>query len=78
MYSKELGIIGTGKIGSALLRRLISTNTIERSKIITFDIDENKRNKLSEECKVDFAESNEELARSSTLRLNIVMYFKDS
>ena len=65
MYSKELGIIGTGKIGSALLKRLISTNTIDRSKIIIFDIDENKRNKLSEEFKVESAVSNEELARSS-------------
>ena len=65
MYSKELGIIGTGKIGSALLKRLISTNTIDRSKIIIFDIDENKRNKLSEEYKVEYAVSNEELARSS-------------
>jgi len=65
MYSKDLGIIGTGKIGSALLKRLISTNTIDRSKIIIFDIDENKRNKLSEEFKVESAVSNEELARSS-------------
>ena len=64
MYSKELGIIGTGKIGSALLRRLISTNMIDKNKIIAYDIDENKRNKLSEECKVEYAESNEELARS--------------
>jgi len=65
MYSKELGIIGTGKIGSTLLRRLISTNTLDKNKIIAYDIDENKRNKLSEEYKVEFAESNEELARSS-------------
>jgi len=65
MYSKELGIIGTGKIGSALLGRLISTNTIDRSKIIAYDIDENKRNKLSQEYKVEFAENNEELARTS-------------
>ncbi|MHA1507519.1 MAG: pyrroline-5-carboxylate reductase [Promethearchaeota archaeon] len=27
MYEKELGIIGVGKIGSALLKRIISTNT---------------------------------------------------
>lgn len=65
MYSKELGIIGTGKIGSALLGRLISTNTVDRSKIIAYDIDENKRNKLSQEYKVEFAENNEELARTS-------------
>ncbi|NHJ21767.1 MAG: pyrroline-5-carboxylate reductase [Candidatus Lokiarchaeota archaeon] len=65
MYKKELGIIGTGKIGSALLRRLISTNTIDRSKIIIFDIDEDKRNKLSEEYKVEIALNNKELVRSS-------------
>ncbi|MHA2288589.1 MAG: pyrroline-5-carboxylate reductase [Promethearchaeota archaeon] len=65
MYSKELGIIGTGKIGSTLLRRLISTNTIDRNKIIAYDIDENKRNKLTEELKVEYAENNEELARTS-------------
>ena len=65
MYKKELGIIGTGKIGSALLRRLISTNTIDRSKIIIFDIDEDKRNKLSEECNVEIAQNNKELVKSS-------------
>jgi pyrroline-5-carboxylate reductase len=65
MYKKELGIIGTGKIGSALLRRLISTNTIDRSKIIIFDIDEDKRNKLSEEWNVEIAQNNLELVRSS-------------
>lgn len=65
MYSKELGIIGTGKIGSALLSRLISTNTIDRNKIIAYDIDENKRDKISKEYKVEYAESNKELARSS-------------
>ncbi|MFX0076740.1 MAG: pyrroline-5-carboxylate reductase [Candidatus Hermodarchaeota archaeon] len=65
MYRKELGIIGTGKIGSALLRRLISSNTIDRSNIIIFDVDEDKRNKMFEEFNVEIAENNKELARSS-------------
>ena len=65
MYSKELGIIGTGKIGSALLKRLISTNTIDKNNIIAYDIDDNKRNKLSEEFNVEYAESNAELAKTS-------------
>ena len=65
MYKKELGIIGTGKIGSALLRRLISTNTIDRNKIIIFDIDEDKRNKLFEEYNVEIAQNNKELVKSS-------------
>jgi pyrroline-5-carboxylate reductase len=65
MYSKELGIIGTGKIGSALLKRLISTKTIDKNNIMIYDIDENKRNKLSEECKVEIAENNKNLVKSS-------------
>ncbi len=73
MYEKELGIIGVGKIGSALLKRIISTNTIDRNKIIIFDVDENKRNQLSEECKVECAKNNEELARSSKFILIAVI-----
>ena len=65
MFSKELGIIGTGKIGSTLLRRLISTNTIDNSKLIAYDIDENKRKQLSEKLNVEYAENNRELAKSS-------------
>lgn len=65
MYSKELGIIGTGKIGSALLKRIISSNTIDRTKIIIFDIDEEKRNTLSEEYGVEIAENNKELVKVS-------------
>ncbi len=65
MYEKELGIIGVGKIGSALLKRIISTNTIDRNKIIIFDVDEEKLHILSKELDVDCANSNTDLVNSS-------------
>ena len=65
MYEKELGIIGVGKIGSALLKRIISTNTIERNKIIIFDINEEKLHDLSKSLDVDCANSNTDLVNSS-------------
>lgn len=73
MYEKELGLIGTGKIGSALLKRLISTNSIDRNKIIAYDIDEKKRSKLSKEYNIEYAENNEELARSAKFILIAVI-----
>jgi len=73
MFTKELGIIGVGKIGSAILKRLISTNTLNKDNIIIFDIDDDKRNKLSEQCKVESAENNEELAKSSKFILIAVI-----
>ena len=73
MYEKELGIIGTGKIGSTLLKRLISTNSIDRSKIIAYDIDEKKRSKLSKEYNIEYAKNNEELARSAKFILIAVI-----
>jgi len=73
MYEKELGLIGTGKIGSALLKRLISTNSIDRNKIIAYDIDEKKRSKLSKEYNIEYAKNNEELARSAKFILIAVI-----
>ena len=65
MYEKELGIIGVGKIGSTLLKRIISTNTINRNKIIIFDVDEEKLHILSKDLDVDCANSNTDLVNSS-------------
>ena len=65
MYEKELGIIGVGKIGSALLKRIISTNTIDRNNIIIFDIDNEKLHKLSKDLEVDCADNNIDLVNSS-------------
>jgi len=65
MYNKELGIIGIGKIGTALLKRLIHTKTIEENKIIIYDIDETRLKERSLEFNVDPAKNNADLVKSS-------------
>ena len=65
MYDKELGIIGIGKIGSTLLKRLIQTRTIEENKIIIYDIDETRLKDRSIEFNVDPAKNNADLVKSS-------------
>ncbi|MHA2392947.1 MAG: pyrroline-5-carboxylate reductase [Promethearchaeota archaeon] len=73
MVNKELGIIGLGKIGSTLLRVLINSNTIEREKIIIYDINEDILVKLSEEYNVDSAKGNKELVKKSKFVLIAVL-----
>ena len=73
MNEKELGIIGVGKIGSTLLKRLISTNTITKELIIIYDIDEERLEERSLEYDVKSAENNLELARSSKFILIAVI-----
>ncbi len=65
MFEKELGIIGVGKIGSALLNRLILTKTIDVNGIIIYDIDENKSEEKAIELGVKLAKDNQELVRNS-------------
>ncbi|MFX0104933.1 MAG: pyrroline-5-carboxylate reductase [Candidatus Hodarchaeota archaeon] len=65
MHDKELGIIGIGKIGTALLKRIICTHTIEEDKIIIYDVDNTHLNERSIEFNVDAAKSNAELVKSS-------------
>ena len=63
MFEKELGIIGIGKIGSALLKRFICTNTVKNDSIIIYDIDGSRSKDLSEELKVEIASDNLELVK---------------
>jgi pyrroline-5-carboxylate reductase len=65
MFDKELGIIGVGKIGSALLRRFISTNTVNETDVIIYDIDEMRLNERSNEFNVESAKNNISLVKSS-------------
>jgi len=65
MFQKELGIIGLGKIGSAILRVLINSETIEREKIIIHDIKKDTLQEIAKENKVDFAESNKSVVQES-------------
>ena len=65
MFDKELGIIGIGNIGSALLNRIINSKIIEKQKIIISDINKDLLNRRSKEFNVDYAQNNIELARKS-------------
>lgn len=65
MHKKELGIIGTGKIGSTLLKRLINTNTVKENNIIIYDIDENRLKDRALEFNIDTAKNNIDLVKSS-------------
>ena len=73
MYQKELGVIGVGKIGNALINRFISTKTIEKSKIIIYDIDSHKLIKKSKELNVECAENNVSLVKSAKFILIAVI-----
>jgi len=73
MFNKQLGIIGVGKIGSALLKRFISSNTIKESDVTIFDIDESRLNERSIEFNVDKADDNISLAKSSKYILIAVL-----
>ncbi len=73
MNEKELGIIGVGKIGSALLKRLIYTNTITKDKIIIYNIDEERLKECFLEYDVKSAENNLEIVQSSKFILIAVI-----
>jgi len=73
MFEKELGIIGVGKIGSALLKRIICTNTIEKNNIIIYDIDETRLKERTIEFDVHSAKNNADLVRSSKFILIAVI-----
>lgn len=73
MFQKELGIIGLGKIGSTILGVLIDSKTIEREKIIVFDIDQNTLLQRVEEFKVKSAQNNKLLVQESKYILIAVL-----
>jgi len=73
MFEKELGIIGVGKIGSGLLKMLIYTNTIEKNKIIIYDVDEERLKERSHKYDVDSARNNLQLVKASKFILIAVI-----
>jgi pyrroline-5-carboxylate reductase len=73
MFDKKIGIIGVGKIGSTLLKRLICTSTIANDKIIIYDINEKRLKERSNEYNVETAKNNSELVRASEFILIAVI-----
>ncbi|TFG03477.1 MAG: pyrroline-5-carboxylate reductase [Promethearchaeota archaeon] len=73
MNEKDLGIIGIGKIGSTLLKRLLLTNSIDKNRIIIYDTDSIKLTDISRKYGVDSAKDNIELVKSSKFILIAVI-----
>ncbi len=61
----KLGIIGIGKIGSMLLKRIINSKLIEKKDILIYDINDNLLNERSMEFNIECANNNLELAKKS-------------
>ncbi|TFG17040.1 MAG: pyrroline-5-carboxylate reductase [Promethearchaeota archaeon] len=73
MNEKDLGIIGVGKIGSTLLKRLLLTNSIDKDRITIYDSDPIKLTQISKKYDVESAKDNSELVKSSKFILVAVI-----
>ncbi len=69
MFSKELGIIGIGNMGTALLRGIIKSNYIDKKKIIIFDTNKTLQQERAKEFGVDVAENVKNLTQVSNFLL---------
>ena len=65
MFENELGIIGTGNMGSALLKTILSKNLISEKNLSIYDKDKTVTEELSAQLNVKVAKNSAELARSS-------------
>ena len=65
MFRKELGIIGVGKIGAALINRFINTSTLERENIVMFDTDETRLSERQTDFNIEIAKDNVSLVKST-------------
>lgn len=63
MYDKELGLIGVGNMGTALLKGVLSSNTIDKEKIIIYDVREEVIKNRLQEFNVKAVSSSTELAK---------------
>lgn len=63
MYDKELGLIGVGNMGTALLKGVLSSNTIDKEKTIIYDTREEVIKKSIQEFDVKAVSSNTELVQ---------------
>jgi len=63
MYDKELGLIGVGNMGTALLKGVLSSNTIEKEKTVIYDVREEVIKNRIQEFNVKAVGSNTELVQ---------------
>jgi pyrroline-5-carboxylate reductase len=65
MFSKDLGIIGIGNMGSALLKGILETKTVNNDKIIIHDASKNLLDQRAGDFNVSKALNNTDLVQSS-------------
>jgi len=63
MYDKELGLIGVGNMGTALLKGVLSSNTIDKEKTIIYDVREEVIKNRIQDFNVKAVSSNTELVQ---------------
>ena len=63
----KIGFIGTGNMGTAMIKNLAKSGTVAPEGIYIFDIDKGKRNALAAETGVNSAESSLEVADKSDI-----------
>lgn len=65
--SIKVGLIGTGNMGTPIIKGIVTSGILEASKINIFDINTSKAKKLSEETGVNVMCSNTELVENSDI-----------
>jgi len=65
--NKKIGVIGTGAMGSALIKGFLEVGLVEPCDLTTSDININTLQKLKEQFSVNTAENNLETARNSEI-----------
>ncbi len=64
-FKYQVGVIGIGNMGSALVRGWIETKTVDNEKIVIYDISEDLLNQRAEEFNVSKANDNKSLVQSA-------------
>ena len=65
MSSKQIGLIGVGNMGTALLTGILNSEVEKKDKMIIYDVDELLLNKRGKEFNVEIAKNNEQLVQES-------------
>jgi len=65
VLNSTIGFIGTGNMGSALIKGIINSGAIMPEKIFAFDKDEHKIGKIAEETSINVCSSIEEVIFNS-------------
>lgn len=69
MINENLGFIGIGNMGEALLRGILASKLITPSLIYASDVDKKKLEKLTKELSINALESNQELTKECNIIL---------